>query len=173
MRSLPARSPLPRRRFSRAEWVLHPGLRYYAELESESGRLLIELLRESAPRTVNAFVFLALHRFYDGLAWHRVVPGFVVQTGDPTGDGGGHAGFFVPLELDPALTYDDAGWVGLARRAGDLRGSSQFFITLAPAPRLDCRYTLFGRLLRGREVLPSIVQGERLQTVRILVEENG
>ena len=163
-------SPLvaePVRTFARADWVLRPGARYLAEVETEAGRLRLALLPGSAPRTVNAFLFLALHRFFDGLLWHRVVPGYVVQTGDPTGTGEGHAGFFVPLEVDPALAYDDAGWVGIARRKGDLRGSSQFFITLAPAPKLDCRYTIFARVVEGRKRLFAIREGDRIHRVRV------
>ncbi len=164
-------SPLvaePVRAFAHPDWVLRPGARYLAEVETEAGRLRLALLPGSAPRTVNAFLFLALHRFFDGLLWHRVVPGYVVQTGDPTGTGEGHAGFFVPLEVDPAFAYDDAGWVGIARRKGDLRGSSQFFITLAPAPKLDCRYTIFARVVEGQKRLFAIREGDRIHRVRIL-----
>lgn len=164
-------SDVPVRRFSRADWLLEPGLRYFAEIETEPGRILLELFPDRAPRTVNAFVFLTLHRFYDGLLWHRVVPGYVVQTGDPTGTGEGHAGFFYPLEADPAASFDDAGWAGIARRKGDFRGSSQFFLTLAPAEKLDCLYTRFGRVVEGKERLFEIAPGQRLLGLRILVEE--
>ncbi len=75
MRELLPRVAEPVRTFARPEWVLRPGARYLAEIETEAGRLRLALLPESAPRTVNAFLFLALHRFFDGLTWHRVVPG--------------------------------------------------------------------------------------------------
>ena len=171
MRLLPPLSQQPVRRFARPEWVLKPGLRYYAAIETEVGRLLLFLFPEHAPRTVNAFVFLARHRFYDGLFWHRVVPGYVVQTGDPTGTGEGHAGFFFPLEAGPGATFDDLGWAGIARRKGDFRGSSQFFLTLAPAKKLDCRYTRFGRVVEGRDLLARISEGDRIARLVILVEE--
>ncbi len=158
----------PVRKFEKPEVVLQPGYDYYAELKVPYGTILIDLFEDQTPNTVNSFVFLALHRFYDGLIWHRVVPGFVVQTGDPTGTGAGDAGYYLPLEIAPGLAYDEAGMVGMARTQDPNTNSSQFFITLAPAPHLTGKYTLFGRVVAGREHLFSIKQGDPLIEVRIL-----
>jgi len=166
--ALPYLTDQPVRSFERPERVVDlEAFEYFAEIETNKGVIEIELLGKSAPTTVNAFVFLALHRFFDGLTWHRVVPGFVVQSGDPTGTGAGTAGYAFGLEIDPRLAYDDAGWVGMARTEDPNSNSSQFFITLGPAPHLTGHYTIFGRVRTGREALFALEQGDRIISVRI------
>ncbi len=168
MEALPYLTDQPVRSFERPERVVDlEAFEYFAEIETNKGVIEIELLGKSAPTTVNAFVFLALHRFFDGLTWHRVVPGFVVQSGDPTGTGAGTAGYAFGLEIDPRLAYDDAGWVGMARTEDPNSNSSQFFITLGPAPHLTGHYTIFGRVRTGREALFALEQGDRIISVRI------
>ncbi len=108
------------------------------------------------------FLQLATQGFYDGLAFHRVVPDFVVQVGDPRGDGRGGPGYVMRDEINP-LRYQ-RGAVGMALSGPDT-GGSQFFITLSPQPHLDGGYTVFGRVVAGFETLDRIVQGDRIQGV--------
>ncbi len=168
MEAMPYLSPEPVRRFDRPETVIDAAkYRYRAEIETTKGKVVLDLLAESAPVTVNSFVFLALHRFFDGLRWHRVVPGFVAQTGDPTGTGTGSAGYAFPLEIDENLAYDGPGWVGMARTQDPNSNSSQFFITLAAAPHLTGKYTIFARVVEGMDAVFRLTQEDRILAVRI------
>ncbi len=162
-------SDTPVRSFEKPEVVIdHKKYDYYAEIETSKGKIVIDLLEDSAPNTVNSFVFLALHHYFDGLKWHRVVPGFVAQTGDPTGTGAGGPGYQFGLEIDPNLSYDAAGWVGMARTADPNSNGSQFFITLAPTPHLTGQYTIFGKVVEGMDVVQQLTQQDTIKTVRIL-----
>jgi cyclophilin family peptidyl-prolyl cis-trans isomerase len=129
---------------------------------------------------VNSFVFLALHRYFDGVVWHRVIPGFVAQTGDPTGTGRGGPGYTFGLEIVPGLGFDREGVVGMARTQDPNSNGSQFFITLGPAPHLTGAYTVFGRVVEGMEVVKRLAPTEgpgaggerdRILSVEILVKE--
>ncbi len=131
------------------------GRQYFANLDTARGLIVIELYPESAPITVNNFVFLARQGYYDGVTFHRVLPGFVAQAGDPTGTGGGGPGYYIVNEDDPALTFDSAGVVAMANSGRD-RNGSQFFITLDAQPGLTGSYTIFGRVVSGLEVVFSI-----------------
>jgi peptidylprolyl isomerase len=169
METLDYLSETPKRDFEKPEVVIdHKAYDYYAEVETSKGTFTIDLLESSAPNTVNSFVFLALHHFFDGLKWHRVVPGFVAQTGDPTGTGAGGPGYRFGLEIDPDLSYDAAGWVGMARTNDPNTNGSQFFVTLAPTPHLTGAYTIFGRVTSGMDVVAKLTQSDTIQTVRIL-----
>ncbi len=169
METLDYQSDAPVRNFEKPEVVTdHKKYDYYAVLETSKGTFTIDLLEDSAPNTVNSFVFLALHRYFDGLRWHRVVPGFVAQTGDPTGRGSGGPGYRFGLEIDPNLSYDAAGWVGMARTNDPNTNGSQFFITLAPAPHLTGGYTIFGKVVEGMDVVEELTQQDTIRTVRIL-----
>jgi len=169
METLDYLSETPVLSFDKPEVVTdHKKYDYFAEIETSKGRVTIDLLEDSAPNTVNSFVFLALHRFFDGLKWHRVVPGFVAQTGDPTGRGSGGPGYRFGLEIDPDLDYDAAGWVGMARTDDPNTNGSQFFITLAPAPHLTGGYTIFGKVTAGQDVVEQLTQQDTIKTVRIL-----
>jgi cyclophilin family peptidyl-prolyl cis-trans isomerase len=162
-------SDTPARHFDKPEVVTdHKKYDYRAEIDTSKGKVVIDLLEDSAPNTVNSFVFLALHHYFDGLKWHRVVPGFVAQTGDPTGTGAGGPGYQFGLEIDPKLSYDAAGWVGMARTNDPNTNGSQFFITLAPAPHLTGAYTIFGKVTEGLEVVKQLTQQDTIETVRIL-----
>lgn len=132
-------------------------------IETERGRLEIELYGADAPLTVNAVLQLTDARYFDNGVWHRVVPGFVIQDGDPRSDGWGGPGVRVRDEVN-RHRYD-RGTVGMALSGPDT-GSSQFFITLDRQPHLDGAYTVFGRVVAGVEILASITQGERIRTVR-------
>src|SRR4051794_6061675 len=135
----PFLSTEPERTFDAAGTALSPGIDYLAVIETDAGRLVLDLFEEQTPITVNSFVWLALHHFYDGIAFHRVIDGFVAQGGDPNtldadtsqwGTGGPGYGF--GLEIVPSLTYDAAGAVGMARSQDPNSNGSQFYITLAP-----------------------------------------
>jgi cyclophilin family peptidyl-prolyl cis-trans isomerase len=131
---------------------------YLATVALESGdTFTIELLPGSAPETVNSFVFLANEGWFDNVMFHRVIPGFVAQTGDPTGTGYGGPGYTIPDEIDADLTMGDVGVVAMANSGPDTSGS-QWFITLADASRLDGGFTIFGRVVEGMDVVNGIPQ---------------
>lgn len=133
-------------------------------LETDRGTLEIELLPAEAPLTVAAFLGLIERRFFDGTRWHRVVPNFVVQDGDPRGDGWGGpgAGFVLRDEINP-VRYE-TGRVGMALSGPDT-GGSQYFITHSAQPHLDGIYTIFGRVVSGVAVLNAIGQGDRIRSI--------
>jgi cyclophilin family peptidyl-prolyl cis-trans isomerase len=135
--------------------IIDPFRQYFATLRTEKGDIVIQLFAEQTPLTVNNFVFLAREGWFDGVTFHRVIPGFVVQSGDPSGTGFGGPGYFIPDEIAPDLNFDGAGWVGMANAGPDTNGS-QFFITLAPLNDLNGKYTLFGKVVSGLEVLSQI-----------------
>jgi cyclophilin family peptidyl-prolyl cis-trans isomerase/protein-disulfide isomerase len=137
--------------------VIQPGKDYIATLHTTKGDIVIELLADSAPTTVNSFVFLAENGWFDDITFHRVIPGFVAQTGDPSGTGMGNPGYYINNEIDPSLRYDREGLVGMANQGPDTNGS-QFFITLGPAAHLNGKYTIFGRVLEGMDVARSLTE---------------
>lgn len=129
---------------------------YHATVNMASGdSFVIELLPQSAPVTVNNFIFLAEEGWYDGVTFHRVIPGFMAQTGDPTGLGVGDPGYTIPDEIDPELSHDGPGIVSMAN-AGPDTGGSQWFITYGPATHLDGRHAIFGRVVEGMDVVEGI-----------------
>jgi cyclophilin family peptidyl-prolyl cis-trans isomerase len=128
---------------------------YYATVKLEKGgEFVIQLYPDKAPLTVNNFVFLAREGYYDGVTFHRVLAGFMAQTGDPTGTGAGSPGYTFVNE-DSDLTFDQAGVVAMANAGRDTNGS-QFFITFAPQPSLDGGYTIFGQVVEGMDVVNGI-----------------
>ena len=127
---------------------------YFATIKTEVGDIKLELYPKDAPRHVNSFVFLAREGFYDGVTFHRVIPGFVAQAGDPTGTGSGGPGYNIPDEVN-ARTFED-GTLGMAKTAAPNSAGSQWFITYAPQPNLNGSYTVFGQLIAGRDVLDKI-----------------
>ncbi|RTH32730.1 peptidylprolyl isomerase [Thermus scotoductus] len=180
MRPLPYLSETPVRSFKAPQKVLEDGKDYYARLKTTKGDILLDLLEKETPNTVNSFVFLALHRYFEGVVWHRVIPGFVAQTGDPTGTGRGGPGYSFGLEIAPGLAFDREGMVGMARTQDPNSNGSQFFITLAPTPHLTGQYTLFAKVVEGMEVVRRLAPtegpgatGERdkILSVEILVKE--
>lgn len=133
------------------------------ELETERGSLRLRLDCPEAPLTCLSFLKLATQGYFDGLTWHRVVPDFVVQGGDPRGDGWGGPGYTLRDEIN-RLRYQ-RGAVGMALSGPDT-GGSQFFVTLSPQPHLDGGYTVFGRVVAGEEVLDELRQGDRILRAR-------
>jgi len=114
----------------------------------------VQLDAKAAPITVNNFVFLANQRFYDGLTCHRVIPGFVAQCGDPAGTGGGGPGYTIVDEASPLK--HETGVIAMAKSAAPNSAGSQFYITLAPQPALDGRYTVFGKVSQGMDVVRQL-----------------
>ncbi|MEP0807325.1 MAG: peptidylprolyl isomerase, partial [Chloroflexota bacterium] len=128
---------------------------YIATLHTEKGDVVLQLFADKAPFTVNSFVFLARSGWYDNITFHRVIPDLYVQSGDPSGTGKGTPGYYVMTEILPDLKFDRPGMAAMVNSGPDTSGS-QFFITLAPAPDFDGRYTIFGEVLNGMEVLRSL-----------------
>jgi len=159
----PASQPPP---VDSAEWsaVVNPGFSPHAFIETDKGIIEIELAIADAPVTVNSFVTLARKGFFDGAGIHRVVPDFVVQDGDPRGDGEGGPGYSLRDEINqrPYLR----GTVGMALDWEDT-GGSQFFITHSPQPHLDARYTVFGYVVTGIDVVDRLVPWDVIRSVRI------
>ncbi len=135
--------------------VIDPLKQYIATIETEKGDIVVELFPDVAPMTVNSFVFLAQDGWFDGVTFHRVLPGFMAQGGDPSGSGMGGPGYAFKNETTPDLSFDRKGLMAMANSGPDTNGS-QFFITYAPAERLDGSYTIFGEVIEGMEVAEAI-----------------
>lgn len=181
----PYMSEVRKASFAMADMVLAPATDYFAVVETNVGRIVLDLHAAQTPITVNSFVFLALNHFYDGIAFHRVLEGFVAQGGDPnTVDkppgtwGTGGPGYQFGLEIVSGLNFDSRGVLGMARAAMPNTNGSQFFITLAAASSLDNMYTVFGKVTEGDATLDRIKRGAmpgglvtveptRMQTVNI------
>ena len=128
---------------------------YLATLHTEKGDVVIELLADKAPYTVNSFIFLAQNGWYDNITFHRVIPKLFTQTGDPSGTGRGNPGYYLITEILPSLTFESPGMVAMVNSGPDTSGG-QFFITYAPAVQFDGKFTIFGRVLTGMDVLESL-----------------
>jgi peptidyl-prolyl cis-trans isomerase B (cyclophilin B) len=139
---------------------------YTATIETEKGNLVLELFASDVPVTVNNFVFLARDGFYDGLTFHRVIPGFMAQGGCPIGDGTGGPGYRFDDEFSEHTHVTGA--LSMANSGANTNGS-QFFITYAPQHHLDGKHSVFGQLIEGMDVLESIEQGDVI--TRISIEE--
>ena len=136
-----------------------------AKVNTSKGSFVIELLPDEAPLTVDNFVTLAGKGFFKGILIHRVVPNFVIQAGDPRGDGNGGPGYQIRCEINEAPF--ERGAVGMALSGKDT-GGSQWFVTHSPQPHLDGGYTVFGRVTSGMEVVDSIVRGDVIRSVTIV-----
>ena len=123
---------------------------YIANIETDKGTIRVELFAKDAPKTVNNFVYLAREGFYDGTTFHRVIPGFMAQGGDPTGTGTGGPGYTFEDEINQHSHA--TGVISMANSGPDTNGS-QFFITYAPQPHLDGLHTVFGQVIEGMNVL--------------------
>ncbi len=141
--------------FSGAKNVLEKNKDYMAVLETTQGRVIIDLLEEQTPKTVNNFIFLARNGYYDGMPFHRVIEDFIAQTGDPTGTGWGGSSHWLELEIVDNLSHLLKGVVSMAGD-GERSSGSQFFFTLSPSPELDGQYTIFGKVVEGLDVLQDL-----------------
>ncbi|EJU27025.1 peptidylprolyl isomerase [Selenomonas sp. CM52] len=126
-----------------------------AVFETNHGTFEIELFEDKAPITVKNFIDLAEKGFYDGLIFHRVIDGFMIQGGDPNGTGTGGPGYVIPDEFHKDLKHDSEGVLSMAN-AGPNTGGSQFFITLAATPWLDGHHSVFGKVVKGMDVVREI-----------------
>ena len=126
-----------------------------AIFETSMGNFKIELYNDLAPKTCRSFMDLAERNFYDGVIFHRVIDGFMIQGGDPTGTGRGGPGYTIPDEFAPGLAHDSEGVLSMAN-SGPNTGGSQFFITLAPTPWLDGKHAIFGRVAEGMDTVKAI-----------------
>ena len=159
--------------------------KYTATIDTDKGKIVCELFPKDAPKTVNSFVFLSKEKFYDGLTFHRVVKDpspFVIQGGDPNGDGSGGPGYTLPLEAANNPHLHDTGALAMARTSDPNSAGSQFYITLAPAHFLDPGamapdgtgnvapspgYTVFGKVLEGQDVANKIEVGDKIKSITI------
>jgi peptidyl-prolyl cis-trans isomerase B (cyclophilin B) len=139
---------------------------YLATMETNRGTVELELYPEHAPKTVNNFCFLAREGFYDGVTFHRVIPNFVIQGGDPTGTGSGGPGYKFEDELKGNPLKHERGVISMAN-AGPNTNGSQFFITHSPQPHLNGRHTVFGKVVKGLDVVDAIRQGDTMTKVTI------
>lgn len=127
-----------------------------ARVETNRGSFDLELHEDRAPGTTKNFIDLAERGFYDGTIFHRVIDGFMIQGGDPTGTGRGGPGYTIADEFDPSLRHDAEGVLSMANTGRPNTGGSQFFITLAPTPWLDDKHAVFGRVVSGMDVVRGI-----------------
>lgn len=141
-----------------------------AIIETDKGTIRFELYEDNAPITSGNFIELAESGFYNGLNFHRVEPGFVIQGGCPHGTGTGGSGKKIPLEVTPNLKHGEAGAVAMARSSDPNSASSQFYITLGPAAFLDMQYAVFGRVTEGMDVVQNIRVGDGMSSVQIVSE---
>jgi peptidyl-prolyl cis-trans isomerase B (cyclophilin B) len=139
---------------------------YTATFDTSRGAIVCELFTKAAPKTVNNFVFLARDKFYDGTKFHRVIPDFMVQGGDPEGTGRGGPGYKFEDEVGAGKPKHQRGSLSMAN-AGPGTNGSQFFITHVVTDWLDGKHTVFGQVKSGQEVVDSIKQGDTLKSVTI------
>lgn len=137
-----------------------------AKIVTEKGTIKFELFEDKAPNTAKNFIDLASAGFYNGLKFHRYVPGFVIQGGDPKGDGTGGSGKNIKLEINKDLKHE-LGAVAMARSSDPDSASSQFYITLAETPNLDGQYAVFGKVTEGMDTVLLLRQGNVMKKVSI------
>ncbi|MFC1962336.1 peptidylprolyl isomerase [Chloroflexota bacterium] len=156
----PGKTPASKTYTAPPQMMIDTGKQYTAIIETTKGNLVLELFAKDVPRTVNNFVFLAREGFYDGSTFHRVIPGFMAQGGDPTGTGMGNAGYF----FADAFTVHKHGVGALSMaNSGSDTNSCQFFITYAPQPALDGKHSVFGQLIEGMDVLEKLTSRDPSQ----------
>ena len=135
-------------------------------LETNRGEIKLELYSDKTPITVTNFVNLANRGYYNGLRFHRVIPDFMIQGGDPTGTGAGGPGYRFEDEFDSSLRHSVPGILSMAN-AGPGTNGSQFFITHVPTPWLDGKHSIFGKVVSGMDVVNSIQQGDQIVKVKV------
>ena len=145
----------------------HPHVAQTAEITMEKGGVIkIEFFPADAPKTVENFVTLAKKGFYDGLTFHRIEPNFVIQGGDPKGDGTGGPGYKIKAEFNK--NQHVRGAVAMARSNDPDSAGSQFYITLAPAHFLDGKYTVFGKVVSGMNIVDNVKKSDKMKSMKII-----
>lgn len=139
---------------------------YNVTIQTNRGTIELELYPEHAPSTVNNFVFLAGEGFYDGVSFHRVIPDFMIQGGDPSGSGAGGPGYRFDCEVASNPLTHERGVISMAN-AGPNTNGSQFFITHVPCPHLDGRHTVFGKVTGGLDIVDAVEQGDVMEQVTV------
>lgn len=129
---------------------------YEWTLETTEGTMVAELDHQTAPQHVRNILYLTSAGFYDGLGFHRIIPGFMAQGGCPLGRGTGGPGYQIPLEVDPNVKHEGPGILSMARSQNPDSAGSQFFITFATQPSLDNQYSVFGKVTEGLEVVKKL-----------------
>jgi peptidyl-prolyl cis-trans isomerase B (cyclophilin B) len=137
-----------------------------AVIRTNKGDIRLDLFPDQTPVTTANFVNLAERGYYDGVKFHRVIPDFMIQGGDPTGTGRGGPGYRFEDEFVPSLRHDSAGTLSMANSGPGTNGS-QFFVTHGPTPHLDNKHTVFGKVVEGQNVVDSIAQGDQITGVGI------
>jgi cyclophilin family peptidyl-prolyl cis-trans isomerase len=132
-----------------------PAHKYFAKMQTNKGPITIQFMPEVAPMHVTSFIYLVRMGFYDGLKFHRVIPGFMAQGGDPLGNGAGGPGYEFGSEFSPKARHDVGGLLSMAN-AGPGTDGSQFFLTFVPTPWLDDKHTIFGKVTEGMETLKKL-----------------
>ena len=145
---------------------IDPAKSYTATFETSRGDIVCELLAKEAPKTVNNFVFLAREGFYDGTTFHRVIPDFMIQGGDPTGTGRGGPGYRFEDEFKGNPHSHSVGTLSMAN-AGPGTNGSQFFITHVETPWLNGKHTVFGKVKTGQDIVDAVKQGDTIKSVKI------
>jgi peptidyl-prolyl cis-trans isomerase B (cyclophilin B) len=140
-----------------------------AEMITEKGTMMIEFFEADAPLAVDNFVTLSRKGYYNGVTFHRVIPDFVIQGGDPTGTGAGGPGYTIPCELTGNNQFHDRGVLSMAHR-GPNTGGSQFFIchSRRQTAHLDRRHTCFGKVVEGLDVIDAIRQGDKILEIKVI-----
>lgn len=158
---------LPARLYHQAPpMVIDPAKNYRAWLETSKGMIVVDLFADIAPQTVNNFAYLSCSGYYDNVIWHRVIEGFVAQTGDPSGTGLGGPGYTIPDEnitdayLARGMSFNRAGLLAMAKSNAPNSARSQFFFTMGPATHLDSGFTIFGEIMEGLDVLDELLRYE-------------
>lgn len=144
---------------------INPQKQYIAKLQSEKGEVVIQLFADKAPLAVNSFVFLARQGWYNNVTFHRMIPGALAETGDPSGTGRGNAGYFFDNEINN-LKFNKPGIVAM-NNDGINTNSSRFFITFAPAPDLNDAHTIFGQVISGLDTAEQLTMGDKILGVEI------
>lgn len=149
------------------EMVIDPKKTYKAVIKTNKGDIHLNLFAADTPKTVNNFVFLARDQFYDGLTFHRVIPNFMAQGGDPNGDGRGGPGYrFEDETRGNSRQKHETGSLSMAN-AGPNTNGSQFFICHGPQPHLDGKHTVFGKVTQGQDVVNALKNGDVMNEVVI------
>ncbi len=162
----PEPAPKPKTYSAPPPMTIDTSKQYMATIETEKGNLVLELFASEVPITVNNFVFLAREGFYDSTTFHRVIPGFMAQGGDPTGTGTGNPGYAFADEFTEHK--HGTGTLSMAHSGPNTNGC-QFFITYAPQPHLDGKHSVFGQLIEGMDILEKLENGSVIK--RIVIEE--